>query len=89
MANLSQSLTKLVENSCKTLCKSPCKSLAKLCVFLTPSRFYVQNPTFPPRFTHFPTIFPTTTSPLYLANLFHYSTASTTTTTNNILIIKL
>ena len=71
-----------VENLCKSMFKSPCKFHAKLCVknkiFIHP----VQISIFPPIFPAFFATFPTTIPPLYLTNLFHFSTQPITTTIN-------
>lgn len=83
MAN-SRKFPQNVEILWKSACKSTCISRGNPCEKLAPSKSHVEN--FPnPHFSHnFPTNFFTTSPPLFLPRLFHYSTDPTTTTINNI-----
>ena len=76
---------KILENSCKTPCKSTRKTRVNFRVNLFNLQNHVYNLTFSPTSTHFPTILLTPFPPLYLINLFHYSTDSTITTINNLI----
>ena len=75
-------ITQAVEIQCKTICKTPRKTRAIFCVLLKIHQNYVYKLFIPPTFPYFPTNFLTTTPPLSLSNLFHYSTYPTITTTN-------
>ena len=78
-------MAKILEN----LCKTPCKSTRKTCAYFRANLTKAQNPVykihFPPAFPSLSTKLHTTISPLYLTNLFHYSTDPTITTINNLI----
>lgn len=78
-------ITQIVEIQCKTTCKTLRKIRANFCANLFRFIKIVYNFTFPPTFPAFSTHFPTTTSPLYITNFFHYSTSPTITTINNLI----
>ena len=73
----------------KNLCKTPCKSYSKtraiFCGNVSSRQKKVQNSTFSHTFPCLSTNFFTTLSPLFISNLFHYSTDPTITTINNII----
>ena len=78
-------MAKILENLCKTKCKSTSKTRVNFCAkFLTFTK-NVHNSPFPLTFSNFCTNFFTTFLPLYLTNIFHYSTDPTITTTNNLI----
>ena len=81
MANI----TKIMENLCKTPCKSRSKTRARFCGNKKVHQNLVQNSIFSHTFPRLSTNFFTTTSPLFLSNLFHYSTDPTITIINNII----
>ena len=77
--------TKILENLCKTPCKSTRKTRVNFCANILNTQNPVYKTLFPPTFPLLSTDLPTTTSPLYLINLFHYSTDPTITTINNLI----
>ena len=81
MANFNKNM----ENLCKTPCKSRGKTRALFCGNKILHQNLVQNSTFSHTFPCLSTNFFTTQSPLFLSNLFHYSTDPTITTINNII----
>ena len=84
MANSFNKTTQSVEISCKTTRNSLRKSTAKMCTKINYFIQRVEISAFPPTYPIHSTNFSTTTHPLFLLKLFHFSTKPTTTTANNI-----
>ena len=78
MAN--EVVNNIVDKPLKTLFKTN----AKLYTAIQKNVSVVYKTTIHQVFPHFPTSFYTTNSPLYVINIFHYSTYPTTITTKNI-----
>lgn len=81
-------MTKKVEILAKNFRKTPRTNRENRCKTSTQTKSRVYKTLFQPTFPYFSTAFSTTSKPLYLINLFHYSTYPTTKTTKYNKIIE-